>query len=205
MPIFYLIIGIILIVISCSRMLRTFSAEEWRFPLIEIDFILIEKKNPKIKKGGSSIFKQQTIYSVIFTMCLFAAGSWTIIRYSVLTNYRIGVFIVLLIILFWLSRGAYQVIVPMYSQKVRLLNYLYSPYLFAWRRDHLSGYTNQQIADAICIACGIDGKEIVTSEMELKEFLLTLCQKIRPKYEYAQYPKVLEESISQANNLVWRG
>ena len=205
MPIFYLVIGIILIFISCSRMLKTFSAKEWRFPLLEIDFILIEQKNPKIKKGGSSFFKQQTIYSLILTMCLFAAGSWIILSSSVLMNYRIWVFIVLLIILLWLSRGAYLVIVPMYSKNIRLLNYLYSPYLFAWRRDHLSEYTDQQIADAICIACGIYGKEIVTSEMELKEFLLALCQKTRLKYEYEQYPKVLEESISQADNLVWRG
>lgn len=186
-------------------MLKTFSAKEWRFPLLEIDFIIIEQKNPKVKKGGSSIFKQQTIYSLIFTICLFAAGSWIILRSSVLINYRIWVFIVLFIILLWLSRGAYQVMVPMYSKKIRLLNYLYSPYLFAWRRDHLSEYIDQQIADAICMACEIDSKEIVTSEMELKDFLLTLCRKTRPKYEYEQYPKVLEKSISQANDLVWRG
>ncbi|MCK5762514.1 MAG: hypothetical protein KAH05_00180 [Clostridiales bacterium] len=93
----------------------------------------------------------------------------------------------------------------MYSKKIRLLNYLYSPYLFAWHRDHLSEYTDQNISDAICIACSIEGKEILTSEMNLKEFLLALCLKTRPKFEYNQYPKVLEKSISQADNLVWRG
>ena len=199
MSFFYLVIGIILIAISCSRMVKTFSNKEWRFPLLEIDFILLEQKNPKIKKGGSSIFKKQTIYSLIFTFCIFIIGYWLIFSYIK------WAFIILFIILLWLLRGVYQIILPMYSKKIRILNYLYSPYLFAWRRDHLSEYTDRQIMDAICAACKINSKEIVSSEMELKDFLLALCQKTRPRYEYEQYPKVLEKSISEANNLVWQG
>jgi hypothetical protein len=185
-------------------MLKTFSANEWRFPLLEIDFILLAQKNPKVKKGGSSIFKKQTISSLIFSICLFVAGSWIILSSSILINYRLWVFIVLFIILLWLSRGVYQVIIPMYSKKIRLLNYLYSPYIFAWRRDHLSEYTDRQIADAICVACGINNKDLFTSDLGLKEFLIALCHKTRPKFESKQYPEIIEKSISQANDLIWR-
>jgi hypothetical protein len=90
-----------------------------------------------------------------------------------------------------------------YSPKIRLLNYLYSPYVFAWRRDHWSEYTDEQIADAICSAVGINPRTIQVEEMTIDNFLLALCQKTRPQHERDEYPKVLKNLHEQASAMAW--
>jgi len=192
-------IGLVLMAIGIIGIYTGFSANEWREPLIEIGFILAESKNPRLKKLNSELKTKGTVGMLFILFLYILGGIIVLVQY-----HKTWVMILIGIIFLLLLKGVMGLIKSKYSKNLRLLNYLYSPYLFAWRRDKLKEYTDQQITNAICIACGIDSKEILTSNMELNDFLLVLCQKTRPKYEYEQYPEVLEKSIAQANDLIWQ-
>lgn len=197
--IFYTAIGFILIIISFLKIKKLFSSAVWRFPLLEIDFILLEKHNSNIKKGGVNIFKRQKLYSIFFNIFIFSIGSLLIFK-----NLK-WMSIMPLIASLWIISAIFKILISMYSKKTRLINYLYSPYLHAWRRDHLSKYSDKQIEIAICIACGIDYKEIVNNDMNLEEFLLILCKKTRSAHEYEKYSESLKASLEQAESLKWLG
>jgi hypothetical protein len=80
---------------------------------------------------------------------------------------------------------------------------LFSPYLFAWRRDHLSAYSEQEIASAICRVCDIQDNSLIQENTNLKNFLIALHRKTRPSWEHKTYPKILEENIAQAEQMVY--
>jgi hypothetical protein len=100
-------------------------------------------------------------------------------------------------------KGVVNLIRSKYSRKIRLLNYLYSPYLFAWRRDHLLGYTDEQIASAICEASGVDFNGLSIPSNNLDQFLIELCNRTRPKNEVEQYPEVLKKRHKIAEDMAW--
>jgi len=174
-----------------------FSKNEWRAPLLELSFELSYKE---LQSGT----KRHGLFLVIFFLILFGVGGTIILRSSILQNYKIIVLIVLGILLLWLLKGAYGLIKAFYSRKTRLLNYLFSPYLFAWRRDHLGKYSDREIAAAICRVCNIHDNSLIQEDANLKDFLITLHRKTRPPIEHNAYPKILEESIAQAEQMIYR-
>ena len=137
-------------------------------------------------------------------MILFGIGGTIILKSSILQNYKNIILIVLGILLLWLLKGAYGLIRAFYSRKTRLLNYLFSPYLFSWRRDHLSEYSDQEIAAAVCRVCNIHDNSLIQENTNLKDFLIALHQKTRPPIEHDAYPKILEENIGQAEQMIYR-
>jgi len=118
-----------------------------------------------------------------------------------LQNYKIIILIVLGIFLLWLLKGVYELIRTLHSRETRLLNYLFSPYLLAWRRDHLSEYSNQEIASTICRVCNIRDNSMIQENMNLKDFLITLHRKTRPSKEHNEYPEILKVNIAQAEQM----
>ena len=117
---------------------------------------------------------------------------------------HLWVFIVAGLAGIFLLKGLIGLFRAAYSPKIRLLNYLYSPYVIAWRRDHWSEYTDKQIANAICLAAGISPDTIEVDDRTLDGFLLALCRKTRPKQENDEYPNVLKKLHDQASGMKWR-
>ena len=109
------------------------------------------------------------------------------------------------LVFLWLIKGVIGSIRAGYSKKIRLLNYLYSPYLLAWRRDHLSDYSDEQLAAAICETSGVDINQLSISDMTLDNFLIELCVHTRPNYESEQYPDILKKLHEEADGMVWNG
>ena len=192
--------GIILIIFSMVSISGFFSKNEWRAPLLELTAELKgghwKEEQPGVRRRGVSL--------VIFFLVLFSVGGSIVFRSSLLQNYRNIVLIVLGILLLWLLKGTYGLIRAFYSRKTRLLNYLFSPYLFAWRRDHLSEYSAQEIAAAICRVCNIHDNSLIQENTNLKDFLIALHRKTRPSVEYEAYAKILEEDIAQAGQMIYR-
>jgi hypothetical protein len=199
MPILTILIGVIFIIISLVTMSGFFSKNEWRAPLLELSSELeggvLKKMQLGVKRRGLSL--------VILFLVLFNIGGVIILRSLILQNYRNIILIVLGILLLWLLKGAYELIRTFYSRKTKLLNYLFSPYLFAWRRDHLIEYSDQEIASAICRVCNIHDNSLIQENTNLKNFLIALHRKTRPSCEHKTYPKILKENIAQAEQMVY--
>ena len=191
-----LIIGTILIILSMKSMLGWFSIDEWKAPLLELNSELKGYKNlqPGIRFRSVSI--------PIFFLILFGIGGIIIVKSSILQSYRKFILIIIGIFLLWLLKGTYELIKATYSKKTRLLNYLFSPYLFAWRRDHLNKYSDKEIASAICRVCNINDKTLIQENIMLKDFLIALHRKTRPSIEHDAYPEILEENLKQAEQLI---
>jgi len=200
MTILTLGIGIILIISSMVSMFGFFSKNEWRAPLLELSAHL----EGSFSKAEQRRVRRRAVFIPIFNLGLFNIGGIVILTLPILRNYRNIVSIALIVILFWLLRGAYRIIRVFYSRKVRLLNYLFSLYLFAWRRDFLSKYSDQEIENAICSVCDIDGCALISKNMSLKDFLIVLHQKTRPPLEHDVYPKILGENIARAEKKILR-
>lgn len=180
-----------------------FSKNEWRASLLELSFELSYERNKKlIYKELQSGTKRRGLFLAIFFLILFGVGGIIILRSPILQNYKIIVLIALGILLLWLLKGTYELIKAFYSGKTRLLNYLFSPYLFAWRRDHLSEYSDQEIAVATCRVCNIHDNSLIQENMNLKDFLIALHRKTRPSIEHEAYPKILEENMSEAERMM---
>lgn len=193
-----IIFGIILAVVAFLGINSIWAKNEWRYPIFEISSVLERDTNPKVadfhagvKRGGT------TTSSVLFVVYLVGVG----IVYWRMP--RLWVLIVAGLMTLLLLKGLIGLFRTAYSPKIRLLNYLYSPYVFAWRRDHWSEYTDEQIADAICSAVGINPRTIQVEEMTIDNFLLALCQKTRPQHERDEYPKVLKNLHEQASAMAW--
>lgn len=199
MGIIKILAGILFVVISCVRIMKLFEKNEWRMSLLELNLVIKEQDNSNIKTGAIKIFQNQVMFSLLITLLFFFIGT-----YLVFTQW-LWFGIIAAIIFIWIIIGIYQTISTLYSKKNKLLNYLYSPYLFAWKKDHLSEYSDTQIAKAICKICGISSSEIIDENVEIKDFLKSLCEKTRPQHEYEQYDKVIENSIEEANKLKWIG
>ena len=194
MNILILVIGIVLMVLSTKAMFGDFAKNEWRAPLLELTANLeggsSEMEQVKVRRRAASI--------VIFHLVLFGIGGFIILKTPLLQNYIHIILIALIVISFWPLKGAYEIIRAFYSRKVRLLNYLFSPYLFAWRRDFLNKYSDQEIENAICNVCDVRDRGIIQKNTSLKDFLIALHRKTRPYIEQSTYPKVLEENIARA-------
>lgn len=199
MPILTIVIGVTFIIFSIVSMSGFFSKNEWRAPLLELSSELeggtLKKMQPGVKRRGLSL--------VIFFLVLFGIGGVIVLSSLILQNYENIILIVLGILLLWLLKGAYELIRTFYSTKTKLLNYLFSPYLFAWRRDHLSAYSEKEIASAICRVCNIHDNSLIQENINLKDFLIALHRKTRPSWEHKTYPKILEENIAQAEQIVY--
>jgi len=130
MSILPLAIGIILIIFSMVSIYGFFSKNEWHVSLLELSAELKGwwKVQPRMRRRG--------LFLTIFFLILFGIGGVLILRSPILQNYKNIILIVLGVLLLWLLKGAYGLMRTFYSRKTRLLNYLFSPYLFAWRRDH---------------------------------------------------------------------
>lgn len=200
MTILILGVGVVLIIFSMVSMSGFFSKNEWRAALLELSAELEDKRWKKLQPG----LRRRGLSLVIFFLILFCIGGVIILRSPIFQNYKNIILIVLGIILLWLLKGAYELIRALYSKKTRLLNYLFSPYLFAWRRDHLSEYSDQEIADAICRVCNIHDNSLIQENTNLKDFLIALHRKKRPPIEQEAYPKILEENIAQAEQIIYR-
>lgn len=191
--------GVIFIIFSMGSMSGFFSKNEWRAPLLELTSELeggvLKKMQPGVRRRGLSL--------VIFFLVLFNIGGAIILTSPILQNYKNIILIVLGILLLWLLKGAYELIRTFYSRKTRLLNYLFSPYFFAWRRDHLSKYSDQEIASAICRICNIRDNSLIQESTNLKDFLIALHHKTRPPREHNLYPKRLEENIARAKQMTY--
>ena len=147
--------------------------------------------------------RRRGLYLVIFFLVLFNIGGAIILILPILQNYKNIILLVLGIFLLWLLKGAYELIRTFYSRKTRLLNYLFSPYLFAWRHDHLSAYSDQDIASAICRVCSIQDNSFIQENTDLKDFLIALHRKTRLFRGKKAYPKILEENIAQAEQMIY--
>ena len=199
MSILTIAIGLFFLIFSIVSMSVFFSKNEWRAPLLELSSELeggiLKKMQPGVKRRGLSL--------VIFFLVLFGIGGVIILRSLILQNYKNIILIVLGILLLWLLKGAYELIRTLYSRKTKLLNYLFSPYLFAWRRDHLIEYSDQEIASAICRVCNIHDSSLILENKNFKDFLIALHLKTRPSWEHKTYPKILEENIAQAEQMTY--
>jgi len=193
-----LILGIILALVAFLGINSMWAKNEWRYPIFEIDSLLARDTNPKaadfiagVKRGGT------TTAAVLFLLYLVGVG---------LVYWRLShlwVLIVAGVTGLLLLKGLIGLFRTAYSAKIRLLNYLYSPYVIAWRRDHWSKYTDAQIGNAMCAAVGIDPCTIHVDEMSLDDFLLALCRKTRPQREIDEYPSVLKKLHAQVSSMVW--
>lgn len=201
--------GIVIIIFSMMLMSGFFSNNEWRAPLLELSFEL--GKNP-LDKELQSGYKRRSFLIVVFFLILYLIGCLIVLTSAMLHDYKTIKLIILGIILLWLLKGAYELIRAFYSKKTRLRNYLFSPYFFAWRRDNLYEYSDQEIAEAICRVCNIHDSSLLQENTNLKDFLIVLYQNQKPflnwyfenlqdleeSDKYEGYSKILEENIAQA-------
>jgi len=192
------IAGMLLVIIGFVGIHIGWKANEWREPIMEIEHILMERKSPKVRKLHSQLKTKGTI-AILFILFLYVLGS----IFIYIEHPFVWLLILEILVFVWLTKGVVSLIISTYSRKIRLLNYLYSPYLFAWRRDHLSGYTDEQIASAICEASGVDFNQLSISGNNLDQFLIELCNRTRPKHEVEQYPEVLKQRHKIADDMVW--
>lgn len=193
-----LITGIILMIIAIFGIRSVWSKNEWRMPVFEVEAVLNRRTNPKMAEIISGA-KRRTIIGVSILFLLYLIGATLIyFQYS-----HLWVLILAMLVALWLLKAVVGLFKAGYSRKVRLLNYLYSPYILAWRRDHWSGYSEEQIAVAICNAVGIDTTTIEMDEMSLDNFLLALCRKTRPQNKFDKYPNILRELHEQSKGMVW--
>jgi len=188
-------IGISLIIFSMISMLHWFALDEWKAPLLELRSELsgLQEFQSGVRRRGISI--------PIFFLILFGLGAVLMLKSPILENYRKVILVILGILLAWSLKGAYELVKATYSKKTRLLNYLFSPYLFAWRRDRLSKYSDQEIAAAILNVCNIHDNSLIKENMDLKDFLIALHKKTRPSIEHDAYTEMLDENISQSEKI----
>jgi hypothetical protein len=136
-----LITGIILMIIAIFGVRSVWSKNEWRIPVFEVDAALNRSTNPKMAEIKSGAKKRTTIgVSILFLLYLIGAAL-IYFQYS-----HLWVLILAMLVALWLLKAVVGLFKAGYSRKVRLLNYLYSPYILAWRRDHWSDYSDEQIA-----------------------------------------------------------
>ncbi|MFA5755017.1 MAG: hypothetical protein WC909_01465 [Candidatus Paceibacterota bacterium] len=187
------IIGMLFIFFSIMLMYHYFSQTEWRIPLLELSSEIeggfLKKNRPGARFRGVSVS--------IFLLFLFMFGSVLVLRTPFLKSYYNIALIVLGIVLFWFLKGAYELFKASYSKKVRLLNYLYSPYLLVWRRDFLKEYNDYEIITAILKVCDIQDSHLLKEGLDLKSFLIELHKKTMPNDNQERYLKNLEDNFSQ--------
>lgn len=190
-------IGIFLAVISMVSIYTAWGANEWREPLLYVSAIFKRQQNEQVTRLYSEARRREAILHIL--MLLLYIGGAILIS----TRFPADWFLTVEFIGFvWLAKAVMALLRTAYSSHVRLLNYLYSPYLLAWRRDSWSSYSDDQIANAICEASGIDPQKLSIQGTTLDDFLVALCRHARPEHEAQRYPDVLKELHAEANGMV---
>lgn len=194
-----MIIGIILTVIGIISLKSFFSKNEWRAPLIELSAELEE--NIQIKNHKKSI-KYNSLYLIVFFITLYSVGTYLVLTSKAIPS-EFGYYILLIYVFisYLFVKGVFEIFLAFFSTKTWLKNYLYSPYFFAWRRDHLSKYSDNQIARAIIIVCKIKKPTKLEDNTDIIEFLINLHRATRPKKEFEYFPSLLELNRRQAENM----
>ncbi|TET46837.1 hypothetical protein E3J62_03140 [candidate division TA06 bacterium] len=194
------VIGFVLMVVNFLGIHAFWRRNWWRQPLLEIDYILMVKRNPRLRNLNALLKRKGTVATLFFFFLYALGAALVIIRFN-----RLWASILIGLISLWMAHDVFIILVSKYSPKIRLRSYLYQPYFLAWRRDNLSEYTDEEVELAVCKACKIDPELIVTGEMDLSTFLLTLHKETMPEPEHQRYPEILEQLKSRAANLVWMG
>ncbi len=194
-----MIIGMALIIISIALLQGSFSKDEWHAPLMEL--------TSKLKSGTKEFYsgyKRRSIISVTLFLIMFVVGVALFLRSPSIECYKTIALILIGILSIWFLKGFYEINRAFLSKKVRLMNYLFSPYLFAWRRDYLKKYSDQEVAVAILKACNIKDDSLIKEYINLKDFLIALHSKTIQASERGSqaYASVLEENIQQADRMV---
>ena len=114
-------LGIFLILVAALGTSWLFGKNQWRAPLLEVGFTIINEKN---------ILKSSRPRASIVLWFLYIAGT-VIIYYKYPSLWLLIIFICIGL---WVLTGTWGIFRASYSKKIRLLNYLYSPYFWAWRR-----------------------------------------------------------------------
>ncbi|MFH1068137.1 MAG: hypothetical protein V1794_00830 [Candidatus Glassbacteria bacterium] len=192
--------GIVLAILGIAGINGIWRKNEWRYSIFEICRYLELKTNLKVSQHYANFKKNGTIMTLIFLL-LYVSGA--VLIYGEYP--KKWILIIEIVLLLWLSKAVVSLFRAAYSKKIRLLNFLYSPHILAWRRDHWSEYSDEQIAVAICQASGLDSSEIITNISTLDNYLITLCRQTRPEQEAIAYPKVLEKLHAQAERMIWNG
>lgn len=193
-------IAFALMVVNFVSIHRFWRKNWWRQPLLEIDYVLMVERNPRLSNLNALLKRKGTIATFFFLFLYSLGAALVIIRFN-----RLWASILIGLISLWMGHDVFIILVSKYSPKIRLRSYLYQPYLLAWRRDNLSEYTDEEVELAVCKACRIDPELVLTREMDLSTFLLTLHRETMSEREHQKYPKILEELKSRAANLVWMG
>jgi len=189
-------VGILFMITSIIGVWQDWRLNEWRQPLVYATGILKSEKDKDYADFYSAWRRRGTMLG-IFLLVLYAIGATL-----VLAEFRAWWVIAVEVLVFaWLVKGVIGCLKGAYSKKVRLLNYLYSPYLLAWRRDRWSRYTDREVANALCVASGIDLEALGVREGTLDDFLIALCRHTRPTHEAQVYPNVLHELRAEANTM----
>lgn len=174
-------------------MSRLPSRNEWRVALWDL--------NAELSGISFASEKRNLLFAAVFFNVLFGVGVAIILRVVTPSSHRNIRLLVLGILLVWLLKGSYVLIRALDSAKTSLLNYLFSPYLFAWRRDYLSKYSDEQIAIATCRICNIHDTSFIEENTSLKDFLVALHRETRAATKHDFYPKVLQENIALARRV----
>ncbi|NPE30660.1 hypothetical protein HNV12_22430 [Methanococcoides sp. SA1] len=101
-------------------------------------------------------------------------------------------------------KAVYNLFMSAFSKKTILLNYLYSPYFLAWRKDRLQEYSDEEIINAICAAINFERNSISEQDFTLKLFLIELCKKMRSEIEFNKYRSILNKNIELSEQMIYR-
>lgn len=194
--------GLIFVVFSVLSLPKLFRKYEWRAPLLELSNELDKNPAAKVFQGG---LRRRSTITVLVYLALFIVGAISLLNSHPLEDFKTVALIILVLTGIWLLKGSYEVIRAFNSRNVWLLNYLFSPYIFAWRNDHLSEYSDYEIGQAILRLCNLRPKKSLSVDIDLKTFLIALHRHVRPKQEHDSYHKLLEDNIRQASEMRWQG
>lgn len=192
-------LGVLISIGSFLWFYKIWKNNEWRYPIFELEHQILLETGPRSDPFILE-YKKRTLIIGVISIVAFSIGLSLIYLGST------GFWPILIGSIFWLLllRGVIGLVRSAYSPKIRLLNYLYSPYLHAWKRDHWSNVSDEVIAKAICSAVDIDSNSFVLENISLDNFLTALCSRTRPKVD-DYYPDTLQELKEQANKMVWSG
>ena len=192
MSVLALVVGIILIGLTTLGMSAFHSANEWRAPVLELSAEL--REGPR--REWHAAVKRRMALMALSLVLLFGVGA-AAIWYSRVTGLLVYALMVAVALLFLRQlKGAWQMIRALYSRKVWLLNYLFSPYFFVWRFHHLAEYSDHDIARAICRICQVDDCSFAEDSDELAAFLIELHRRTRPPAEHATYAQVVSNNLA---------
>lgn len=132
---------------------------------------------------------------------VFVGGVFCIVRTNIFKeNILVGIIVIVFVFLCVLKIGL-ELFRACFSKRASLLNYLFSPYFFAWRRDHLKQFSDLEIIKGICQSCEINGIDFSHDKLNLKDLLIRLFMKEFKGKDKGIYKKELENNINLANKI----